>query len=91
MDEPFGAVDEITRKQLQGSIKDIKDELGLTIIFVTHSVEEAFRLGDRIAIFEDHRIIQIDKPENILKNPADAFVKALIETTDTDGKNNNKL
>ena len=68
-----------------------RPKLLLMEIFVTHSVEEAFRLGDRIAIFEDHRIIQIDKPENILKNPADAFVKALIETTDTDGKNNNKL
>lgn len=86
MDEPFGAVDEITRRQLQESIKAIRDELGIAIVFVTHSIDEAFRLGDRIAIFEDHKILQIDTPDNILKHPANDFVKELLETAEEDKK-----
>lgn len=78
MDEPFGSVDEITRKQLQESIQNIHRELGITILFVTHSIEEAFMLGTRVAIFENHRIIQIDSPENIRKNPVNSFVRELI-------------
>ena len=77
MDEPFGAVDEITRKQLQASISKIQKELGITIIFVTHSIEEAMLLGTKIAIFEDHRIVQYDCPDEVLRHPADEFVAEL--------------
>lgn len=77
MDEPFGAVDEITRKQLQASISKIHRELGITIIFVTHSIEEAMLLGTKIAIFEDHRIVQYDSPDEVLRHPADEFVAEL--------------
>ncbi|HHW95040.1 MAG TPA: ABC transporter ATP-binding protein [Mogibacterium sp.] len=78
MDEPFGAVDEITRKQLQESIARIHKELGITILFVTHSVEEAFLLGTRVAIFDNHNIVQIDEPKAIIEKPANDFVKELI-------------
>ena len=71
------AVDEITRKQLQASISNIHRELGITIIFVTHSIEEAMLLGTKIAIFEDHRIVQYDSPDEVLRHPADEFVAEL--------------
>ncbi|MBM6990227.1 MAG: ABC transporter ATP-binding protein [Mobilibacterium timonense] len=82
LDEPFGAVDEITRKQLQRSISDIHEELGLTVVFVTHSIEEAFILGSKVAIFENNGIVQMDEPNSIIANPCDDFVKTLIENTD---------
>lgn len=77
MDEPFGAVDEITRRQLQDSLCQIQSQLGITIVFVTHSIDEALRLGTKTAIFGEHKILQFDTPENILKNPATPFVQAL--------------
>ena len=77
MDEPFGAVDEITRRQLQDSISKIHSELGVTIIFVTHAIDEALRLGTRTAIFGEHRILQYDTPERILAAPANDFVREL--------------
>lgn len=82
MDEPFGSVDEITRKQLQESIATIHKELSTTIVFVTHSVEEAFKLGTRVAILEDHNILQIDTPERIQKAPINSFARKLIESAD---------
>lgn len=77
MDEPFGAVDEITRKQLQSSISEIHRELGITIIFVTHAIDEALLLGTKTAIFGDQKIIQYDTPEKILAAPASDFVREL--------------
>ena len=77
MDEPFGAVDEITRKQLQASISQIHKQLGLTIIFVTHAIDEALLLGTKTAIFGDHKILQFDTPERILAAPANDFVREL--------------
>ena len=77
MDEPFGAVDEITRKQLQASISDIHKKLGITIIFVTHAIDEAMLLGTRTAIFGEQRILQLDTPEAILAAPANDFVREL--------------
>lgn len=82
MDEPFGSVDEITRKQLQESIATIHKELGTTIVFVTHSVEEAFKLGTRVAILEDHNILQIDTPVRIKNAPINSFARKLIESAD---------
>lgn len=77
MDEPFGAVDEITRKQLQASISDIHKKLGITIIFVTHAIDEALLLGTKTAIFGDQKILQFDTPEKILAAPANDFVREL--------------
>ena len=77
MDEPFGAVDEITRKQLQASISELHKKLGLTIIFVTHAIDEALLLGTKTAIFGDRKVLQYDTPQNILAAPANDFVREL--------------
>jgi osmoprotectant transport system ATP-binding protein len=74
MDEPFSALDPITREQLQDEIVRIHDELGKTIIFVTHDIDEAIKVGDRIAVMQDGKIIQCDSAEEILKNPINDFV-----------------
>lgn len=78
MDEPFGAVDEITRKQLQDEIIRIHKELGVTIIFITHDIKEALKLGTRVLVMDKGEIIQFDKPDIIKNNPASDFVKKLI-------------
>ena len=79
MDEPFGAIDPITRERLQNEFLRIQSELKKTIIFVTHDIEEAIKMGDRIAILRDQsHIAQYDTPERILMNPADDFVKDFI-------------
>jgi len=74
MDEPFSALDPITREQLQDEILRLHDDLGITVVFVTHDIDEAIKLGDRIAIMEKGVIVQLDTPEEILKNPANDFV-----------------
>ncbi|KFN93613.1 ATP-binding component of an ABC superfamily L-carnitine/choline transporter [Tetragenococcus muriaticus PMC-11-5] len=78
MDEPFGALDPITRDSLQDLIKDLNKRLKKTIIFVTHDMDEALKLADHVAIMSEGKIIQYDTPENILEQPADDFVKELI-------------
>ena len=79
MDEPFGAVDPITRQHLQDELLRVQDELHKTIVFVTHDFDEAVKVGDRIAILtEGSRIVQYDKPEEILANPADDFVRGFV-------------
>ncbi len=75
MDEPFGAIDPITRDRLQNEFLRLQEELQKTIVFVTHDVDEAIKMGDRIAILrEQSRIAQYDTPEAILAHPANAFV-----------------
>jgi len=78
MDEPFSALDPITREQLQIELLKLQDTLHKTIVFVTHDIDEAFKLGDRIAIMKDGMIIQYDIPEEILKNPINEFVENFI-------------
>lgn len=77
MDEPFGAVDEITRKQLQEEIKRIHYETGITILFVTHDIREAMKLGTKVLVMDGGKIHQFDTPENILASPATDFVTSL--------------
>ncbi|GAB2736760.1 betaine/proline/choline family ABC transporter ATP-binding protein [Salinifilum aidingensis] len=75
MDEPFGAIDPLNREALQNEFLRIQSELRKTIVFVTHDIDEAIKMGDRIAIFrEGGTVAQYDTPENILAEPADAFV-----------------
>jgi len=74
MDEPFGAVDPIVRDRLQTELLRIQRELGTTIVFVTHDIDEAIRLGDRVAIMRDGRLIQYAPPGELLAHPADDFV-----------------
>ncbi len=78
MDEPFGAVDPITRKYIQDEFLNLQKKIKKTICFVTHDIDEAIKMGDRIAIFNNKNIVQIDTPKNILLNPADDFVKEFI-------------
>ncbi|MFF0126446.1 betaine/proline/choline family ABC transporter ATP-binding protein [Streptomyces mirabilis] len=79
MDEPFGAVDPITRDHLQDELIRLQRELHKTIVFVTHDFDEAIKLGDRIAVLREHsHIAQFDTPEAILTNPADDFVSGFV-------------
>ncbi|MGH3565003.1 MAG: ABC transporter ATP-binding protein [Pseudonocardia sp.] len=79
MDEPFGAIDPITRDRLQNEFLRLQAEIKKTIVFVTHDIDEAIKMGDRIAILrEGSRIAQYDTPERILVNPADEFVADFI-------------
>lgn len=78
MDEPFGAVDEITRRQLQDEILRIHQERGITILFVTHDIEEALRLGTRVLVMEEGQVAQLDPPSKVLAGPATPFVAQLV-------------
>ncbi|WP_308010443.1 betaine/proline/choline family ABC transporter ATP-binding protein [Blastococcus sp. LR1] len=79
MDEPFGAVDPITRQRLQDELIRIQEELGKTIVFVTHDFDEAVKLGDRIVVFDvGARVVQFDTPERILAEPAEEYVADFV-------------
>lgn len=78
MDEPFSALDPITRENLQQEILSLQKELKKTIVFVTHDMDEALKIADKIAILKDGEIIQYDSPENILKNPINEFVENFV-------------
>ncbi len=81
MDEPFGAIDPITRDRLQDEFLRLQREIKKTIVFVTHDIDEAVKMGDRIAILKQQsKIAQYDTPENILTDPADDFVRDFIGT-----------
>ncbi|WP_409199588.1 ATP-binding cassette domain-containing protein [Methanobrevibacter sp. DSM 116169] len=79
MDEPFGSVDTITKKQLQKEIKRIHDETKITIVFVTHDIDEALSLGDKVLVMNDGKIQQYGTSDEIKNSPANSFVKELIE------------
>lgn len=78
MDEPFASVDEITRKLLQDEIIKIYKEFKMTVIFVTHDIKEALKLGTRVIVMDEGNIIQFDTPAELLRNPKTIFVKKLI-------------
>ena len=78
MDEPFSALDPISRNQLQDELFNLQQEFKKTIVFVTHDMDEALKLADRICIMKDGNILQFDTPENILKKPANEFVEEFI-------------
>jgi len=78
MDEPFGALDPITRTRLQAEFLRILRGLKKTIVFVTHDIDEAIKMGDRIAIMKDGELVQYDTPEAILARPVDAFVDEFV-------------
>lgn len=78
MDEPFGALDPITRDSLQDEIKKLQQELGKTIVFVTHDMDEALKLADRIVIMREGEVVQAATPKEILRNPANEFVEEFL-------------
>ncbi len=80
MDEPFGAIDPITREHLQDEFLKIQRKIRKTIIFVTHDIDEALRMGDVVAILKDGRVLQYGTPDRILAQPADDFVASFLGT-----------
>ncbi len=78
MDEPFGALDAVNRRRLQDEFGEMKRKLSKTIVFVTHDVSEALKLGDRIGVMHGGRLLQLAPPAEILRRPADGFVAELV-------------
>lgn len=79
LDEPFSALDPLIRRQMQDEFLKLQQKLGKTIVFVTHDIQEAFRLADRIAIMRQGEIIQIGRPTEILRDPVDDYVAQFVE------------
>ncbi|MGK0721444.1 ABC transporter ATP-binding protein [Leucobacter sp. W1478] len=80
MDEPFGAVDPVVRAELQRELQRLQQDLGKTVVFVTHDIDEAFVLGDRVALFKPGGVLaQFGSPEQLLHEPIDAFVAEFID------------
>src|SRR5690606_360259 len=82
MDEAFSALDPLIRKDMQDELMELHQTLNKTIIFITHDLNEALRIGDRIALMKDGNIVQIGSPEEILINPVDDYVKKFVEDVD---------
>jgi osmoprotectant transport system ATP-binding protein len=80
LDEPFGALDPITRDRLQRSFQRIRRQLRLTAIFVTHDMAEALLLGDRIAVMKEGRVVQVGTPPELVLQPAEEYVEQLMDT-----------
>ncbi|GEP99646.1 ABC transporter ATP-binding protein [Staphylococcus arlettae] len=78
MDEPFSALDPISREKLQDDLIELQRKIKKTIVFVTHDIQEAIKLGDRICLLNDGRVEQIDTPENFMKHPKNDFVKQFL-------------
>ena len=77
-DEPMSALDAATRLSLRKVLKDIQKDFGTTMIYITHDQEEAFAMSDRIMVMKEANVVQIDTPENIVKNPANSYVKEFV-------------
>ena len=80
LDEPFGALDPLTRQRLQDSFIRIRRELAVTAVFVTHDMVEALMLGDRIAVMRHGRLVQVGTPAALMRSPADDYVRRLLDT-----------
>src|SRR5262245_38749866 len=80
LDEPFGALDPVTRERMQAWFGGLRRELGTTAVFVTHDVVEALALGDRIAVLDTGRLLQVGRPDELLRHPADPVVAELLAT-----------
>ena len=79
MDEAFSALDPLIRKEMQNELLSLQTKMQKTIVFITHDLDEALKIGDRIAIMKDGNIVQIGEPEEILNSPADAYVREFIQ------------
>ncbi|MEG1849945.1 MAG: betaine/proline/choline family ABC transporter ATP-binding protein [Oscillospiraceae bacterium] len=82
MDEPFSALDPLVRRDMQFELLQIQRKLGKTVIFITHDIDEAFKLGDTVAIMRDGKVIQVDSPERMSAEPADDYVRRFINSAD---------
>lgn len=84
MDEPFSALDPMSREKLQDDILEIQRKMKKTIVFVTHDIQEAMKLGDRICILKDGQVLQVGTPEELLQNPVNEFVHHFVGSPSTD-------
>ncbi|WP_062076626.1 quaternary amine ABC transporter ATP-binding protein [Demequina globuliformis] len=82
MDEAFSALDPLIRREMQDQLLELQSELGKTIIFITHDLNEAMYIGDRIAVMRDGRVVQIGSPEDVLTNPANDYVEQFVQDVD---------
>lgn len=82
MDEPFSALDPLIRREMQQELIHLQDKLQKTIVFITHDVNEAFKLGDRIAVMKDGHVVQIGTPEEIIDDPANDYIEGFIQDID---------
>ena len=82
MDEPFSALDPLIRRDMHLELLDIQSKLKKTIVFITHDVNEAFKLGDRVAVMKDAEIVQIGEPEDILNNPSNSYIENFVRGID---------
>lgn len=82
MDEPFSALDPLIRRDMQLELLTMQSQLKKTIIFITHDINEAFRLGDRVAVMKDGKIVQIGTPEEILNNPSNEYIEDFVKDID---------
>lgn len=82
MDEPFSALDPLIRREIQLELLSIQSKLQKTIIFITHDINEAFKLGDRVAVMKDGKIVQIGTPEEIITNPSDEYIEDFVKDID---------
>lgn len=82
MDEPFSALDPLIRRDMQIELLELQSRLKKTIIFITHDINEAFRLGDRVAVMKDGEIVQEGTPEDILNEPSDAYIEDFVKSID---------
>jgi glycine betaine/proline transport system ATP-binding protein len=82
MDEPFGALDPLIRAEMQSLLLGLQSELGKTIVFITHDLAEALRIGERVSILRDGKLIQTDGPERIVLHPADDYVAQFVKSVD---------
>jgi osmoprotectant transport system ATP-binding protein len=78
MDEPFGALDPITREELQDEFLEIQEGLDVTIVFVTHDINEALKMGDKVAVLDEGELVQYDSPRAVLGNPKNEFVEEFV-------------
>ena len=82
MDEPFSALDPLVKRDMQFELLSIQEKLQKTVIFITHDINEAFKLGTTVAIMRDGKIVQLDTPQNMFLNPADEYVSKFIDSAD---------
>jgi glycine betaine/proline transport system ATP-binding protein len=82
MDEPFSALDPLIRRDMQVELLEIQSKLKKTIIFITHDINEAFKLGDRVAVMKDGKIVQQGTPEEILNNPSNEYIEDFVKSID---------
>jgi glycine betaine/proline transport system ATP-binding protein len=82
MDEAFSALDPLIRREMQGELVRLQQELSKTIVFITHDLDEALRLGDRVAVLKDGYLVQVGTPVEIVTRPADDYVRAFVEDVD---------